>query len=82
MRNRIVKLCLLLAVLTVFCRSGERTGESFALFFTERDPRLLKKVQLPIRTTMLQPQQFTPPVDTVKPAPVEAKLEIAPVKNH
>ena len=83
MKNRIIKLCLLLAVLTV------TAGTVDAQNTTKKPVRKTTK-----RTTTKKPTTTSrsnnaannaavapPKVDTVKPAVVEAKLDIPPIKR-
>ena len=71
----IAKLCLLLAVLTVSAETGEHWAKPS---LHRRDPPAKRCSYQPV--TMLQPQPFIPVDAPLKPAPVEAKAEAAPVK--
>ncbi len=80
MRNRIVKLCLLLAVLTVSAEAVNAQAKKPSRSSQKR-PTPAKKGATTNKNNNAAAAAIAPPVDTVKPAPVEAKLEIAPVKK-
>lgn len=80
MRNRIVKLCLLLAVLTVSAEAVNAQAKK-PLRSSQKRTTPAKKGATTNKNNNAAAAAIAPPVDTVKPAPVEAKLEIAPVKK-
>lgn len=80
MRNRIVKLCLLLAVLTVSAEAVNAQAKKPSRPSQKRNTPA-KKGATTSKNNNAAAAAIAPPVDTVKPAPVEAKLEIAPVKK-
>lgn len=79
MRNRIIKLCLLAAVLTVSAEVANAQAKPKRT--TQKRPTTAKKGTTTNKASTAPTAAITAPVDTAKPAPVEAKLEIAPVKK-
>src|SRR5690242_21805158 len=79
MKNRIIKLCLLLTVM-VFTAN-------FADAQAKKPNRPAKKRAGAVKKSTVKSKNkpvaavAPPPVDTVKPAPPEAKLDIPPIKK-
>ncbi|MFT3825733.1 MAG: gliding motility protein GldN [Chitinophagaceae bacterium] len=81
MRNRIIKLCLLLAVLTVSAEAVNAQAKKPSRPAKKRTTTPAKKGATTNKTNEAANAAVVAPVDTVKPAPPEAKLELAPVKK-
>ena len=79
MRNRIIKLCLLAAVLTVSAEVANAQAKPKRT--TQKRNTPAKKGTTTNKASTAPTAAITAPVDTAKPAPVEAKLEIAPIKK-
>jgi hypothetical protein len=80
MKNRIIKLCLLLTVLAFTATTVDAQVKKPKRTATKRSATAKKKSTTKSKnkpTAAVAP----PPVDTVKPAPVEAKLDIPPIKK-
>jgi len=80
MKNRIIKLCLLLTVMaftanTVEAQAKKPVRKAAKRTTTKKGASANRSRNKP--TTAIA----APPVDTVKPAPVEAKLDIPPIKK-
>jgi gliding motility associated protien GldN len=80
MKNRIIKLCLLLTVLaftatTVDAQTKKPVRKSAKRTTVKKKGTVNRSKNKP--TAAVAP----PPVDTVKPAPIEAKLDIPPIKK-
>lgn len=76
MKNRIIKLCLLLTVLVFTATTVDAQAR--------KKPVRKKAVRKGATTNRSKPATAAvapPPVDTVKPAPPEAKLDIPPIKK-
>ena len=78
MKNRIIKLCLLLTVLAFTATTVDAQ--------TKPKRTATKRSATKKKSTVKSKNKPTaavapPPVDTVKPAPVEAKLDIPPIKK-
>jgi gliding motility associated protien GldN len=83
MKNRIIKLCLLLAVLTVTAGSvdAQNTPKKPVRKTTKRTTAKKPPSSSRSNNTANNAAVAPPKVDTVKPAPVEAKLDIPPIKK-
>ena len=79
MKNRIIKLCLLLTVMVFTANLAEAQVKKPNRAKTKR-PGAAKKSTVKNRNKPVA-AVAPPPVDTVKPAPVEAKLDIPPIKK-
>jgi gliding motility associated protien GldN len=80
MKNRIIKLCLLLAVMAVYTGTVEaQTNKKPKRSTVKRPPA--KKPANSSRNNTAKNAAVAPPVDTVKPAPPMAKMEIPPIKR-
>lgn len=80
MKNRIIKLCLLLAVLTMAVETVDAQQKKPVRKTTKRTTT--KKPTSTSRNSTANNAAVVPPkVDTVKPAPPEAKLDIPPIKK-
>lgn len=80
MKNRIIKLCLLLTVLAFTATTVDAQVKKPKRTATKRAATAKKKSTTKSKnkpTAAVAP----PPVDTVKPAPVEAKIDIPPIKK-
>jgi gliding motility associated protien GldN len=80
MKNRIIKLCLLLTVLaftadTVEAQARKKPVRKSAKRATTKKSTANRSRNTPTAAVV------APPVDTVKPVPVEAKLDIPPIKK-
>src|SRR5689334_19942482 len=78
MKNRIIKLCLLLTVLAFTATTVDAQ--------TKPKRTATKRTATKKKSTVKSKNKPTaavapPPVDTVKPVPVEAKLDIPPIKK-
>jgi hypothetical protein len=78
MKNRIIKMCLLLTVLAFTAETVDAQ--------TKKPKRTATKRTATKKSTTRSKNKPTaavaaPPIDTVKPVPVEAKLDIPPIKK-
>jgi len=80
MKNRIIKLCLLLVVLTFAAETVDAQARKKPVRKAAKRTTTKKSTANRSRN---QPTAAVaaPPVDTVKPAPIEAKLDIPPIKK-
>ncbi|MBO9200262.1 MULTISPECIES: type IX secretion system ring subunit PorN/GldN [Niastella] len=76
MKNRIIKLCLLLTVMAFTATTVEAQAKKPVRKKAVRSGKNVAKSK-----NKPTPAIAPPPVDTVKPAPVEAKLDIPPIKK-
>jgi gliding motility associated protien GldN len=79
MKNRIIKLCLLLTVMALFTETVDAQTKKPKRTTTKRSTT--KKPTNSSRNNTAKNAAVAPPVDTVKPAPPEAKLEIPAIKR-
>src|ERR1044072_3347817 len=77
MKNRIIKLCLLLTVLAFTAGTVEAQARKKPV----RKKAVRKGATTNRNRNAPSAAVAPPPVDTVKPAPVEAKLDIPPIKK-
>ena len=80
MKNRIIKLCLLLTVMAFIAVSVDAQTKKPARKSTKRTTAkkgTTNRAKAKPTAAIAPP----PPVDTVKPAPPEAKLDIPPIKK-
>lgn len=81
MKNRIIKLCLLLAVLTVTVETVDAQQKKPVRKTTKRTTTKKPTSTSRSNNTANNAAVTAPKVDTVKPAPPEAKLDIPPIKK-
>jgi gliding motility associated protien GldN len=81
MKNRIIKLCLLLAVLTVTVETVDAQNKKPVRKTTKRSTTKKPTSTNKANNTANNAALTAPKVDTVKPAPPEAKLDIPPIKK-
>ncbi|WP_207511829.1 gliding motility protein GldN [Longitalea luteola] len=79
MKNRIIKLCLLLVALTFTAEAVDAQAKKPVRKATKRTTA--KKSTANRSRNQPTAAVAPPPVDTVKPTPVEAKLDIPPIKK-
>jgi gliding motility associated protien GldN len=80
MKNRIIKLCLLLTVMAFTATTVEAQARKKPVRKSAKRTTTKKSTANRSRNTPTA-AVAAPPVDTVKPAPVEAKLDIPPIKK-
>ncbi|THU41449.1 gliding motility protein GldN [Niastella caeni] len=78
MKNRIIKLCLLLTVMAFTAEAVEAQAKKPV---RKKAVRTAKKSTANRSRNKPTAAVVAPPVDTVKPAPPEAKLDIPPIKK-
>ncbi|OQP66816.1 hypothetical protein A3860_00135 [Niastella vici] len=81
MKNRIIKLCLLLTVLTFTATAVDAQVNKKPKRPTTKRATPIKKKSTTKSKNKPTAAVAPPPVDTVKPAPIEAKLDIPPIKK-
>src|SRR5947208_8837477 len=83
MKNRIIKLCLLLTVMAFMAGTVDaQVKKKPSRTATKRGATSkTKKKGTTNRSKNKATAAIAPPVDTVKPAPPEAKLDIPPIKK-
>lgn len=82
MKNRIIKLCLLLAVVfAVSVETADAQQKKPTRKTTKRTTTKKPTTTSKNNNTANNAALAAPPVDTVKPAPPEAKLDIPPIKK-
>jgi gliding motility associated protien GldN len=79
MKNRIIKLCLLLTVMAFTASTVDAQARKKPV--RKKAVRTAKKSTANRSRNKPTAAVAAPPVDTVKPAPVEAKLDIPPIKK-
>jgi gliding motility associated protien GldN len=80
MKNRIIKLCLLLTVMVFTATVVDAQTNKKPSRAKSKRSGAVKKSTVKSKNKPA-PAVMAPPVDTVKPAPIEAKLDIPPIKK-
>jgi gliding motility associated protien GldN len=83
MKNRIIKLCLLVAVLAMAAPDVSAQTKKTVRKTTKRTTTTAKKTATAVNSETANPGEVAPPpvADTAKPAPPQPKLDIPPIKR-